>query len=295
MFYEVAGWERPHWYESNAALVERYGVQPREAEWDARWWSPIINAEHLAMREHAGLFDLSAFRDLRRPRAGRARRAPAQRARADGRPGRTRRLHAGARARRRLPLRPHDHAARRRRVPDRHGRGAWMADRKLFVTSCRTTARRRSSTSRPAGRRSASGAAGAGHHLRRHLRRRVARGLPVRDVPDRRDRVPARARVADLVRATSGGSCTSRSSRAPGSGTSSGGGQPHGLTACGIGVYGTTGRLEKCYRAFAAELESEYTVVEAACSGRRSRTRTSSARRRICAIARRSRPRSSAR
>jgi glycine cleavage system aminomethyltransferase T len=40
-------------------------------------------------------------------------------------------------------------------------------------------------------------------------------------------------------------------------------GGPHGLTACGIGVYGTTGRLEKCYRAFAAELESEYSVVEA--------------------------------
>ena len=44
-------------------------------------------------------------------------------------------------------------------------------------------------------------------------------------------------------------------------------GGPHGLTACGIGVYGTTGRLtEKCYRAFAAELESEYTVVEAGMS-----------------------------
>ena len=28
--------------------------------------------------------------------------------------------------------------------------------------------------------------------------------------------------------------------------------------ACGIGVYGTTGRLEKCYRAYGAELESEY-------------------------------------
>jgi glycine cleavage system aminomethyltransferase T len=40
-------------------------------------------------------------------------------------------------------------------------------------------------------------------------------------------------------------------------------GQPYGLTACGIGVYGTTGRLEKCYRAYGAELESEYTVVEA--------------------------------
>jgi glycine cleavage system aminomethyltransferase T len=30
----------------------------------------------------------------------------------------------------------------------------------------------------------------------------------------------------------------------------------------GIGVYGTTGRLEKSYRAYGAELESEYTVVE---------------------------------
>ena len=45
-----------------------------------------------------------------------------------------------------------------------------------------------------------------------------------------------------------------------------GGRRPHGLTACGIGVYGTTGRLEKCYRAFAAELETEYTVVEAGMS-----------------------------
>ena len=33
----------------------------REAEWDARWWSPIINAEHLAMRDRVGLVDLSAF------------------------------------------------------------------------------------------------------------------------------------------------------------------------------------------------------------------------------------------
>jgi glycine cleavage system aminomethyltransferase T/glycine/D-amino acid oxidase-like deaminating enzyme len=63
VFFETAGWERPFWYESNASLVERYGeaVMPREAEWDARWWSPVINAEHLAMREHAGVVDLSAF------------------------------------------------------------------------------------------------------------------------------------------------------------------------------------------------------------------------------------------
>ncbi|MET0523879.1 MAG: glycine cleavage T C-terminal barrel domain-containing protein, partial [Nocardioides sp.] len=62
-FFETAGWERPHWYESNANLLEEYGdaVMPREHEWDARWWSPIINAEHLRMREAAGIIDLSAF------------------------------------------------------------------------------------------------------------------------------------------------------------------------------------------------------------------------------------------
>ena len=64
--YQTAGWERPHWYESNAPLIERYGdaVMDRPAEWDARWWSPIINAEHLAMRESCGLVDLSAFVEL---------------------------------------------------------------------------------------------------------------------------------------------------------------------------------------------------------------------------------------
>jgi glycine cleavage system aminomethyltransferase T len=40
-------------------------------------------------------------------------------------------------------------------------------------------------------------------------------------------------------------------------------GGPHGLAACGIGVYGTTGRLEKSYRAHGNELETEYNVVEA--------------------------------
>ena len=62
-FFEAAGWERPFWYESNADLLDVYGdaVMPREHEWDARWWSPIINAEHLRMRESAGIIDLSAF------------------------------------------------------------------------------------------------------------------------------------------------------------------------------------------------------------------------------------------
>ena len=39
-------------------------------------------------------------------------------------------------------------------------------------------------------------------------------------------------------------------------------GQPYGLIPVGIGVYGTTGRLEKSYRAFGAELETEYNVIE---------------------------------
>ena len=40
-------------------------------------------------------------------------------------------------------------------------------------------------------------------------------------------------------------------------------GQPHGVVPAGIGVYGTTGRIEKGYRAYGAELESEYNVAEA--------------------------------
>ena len=47
----------------NAGLLEKYAgrLMDRGSEWESRWWSPIINAEHLAMRDAAGLFDLSAF------------------------------------------------------------------------------------------------------------------------------------------------------------------------------------------------------------------------------------------
>jgi glycine cleavage system aminomethyltransferase T len=40
-------------------------------------------------------------------------------------------------------------------------------------------------------------------------------------------------------------------------------GEPFGIAPAGIGVYGTTGRLEKGYRLMGAELESEYDPVEA--------------------------------
>src|ERR1700722_17517444 len=63
VFYEAAGWERPQWYASNQSLLDEFGdrINRRESEWEARWWSPIINAEHLAMRERAGYTDLTAF------------------------------------------------------------------------------------------------------------------------------------------------------------------------------------------------------------------------------------------
>jgi len=62
-FFEAAGWERPFWYGANESLLAEFGerVTRREAEWESRWWSPIISAEHLAMRERAAMIDLAAF------------------------------------------------------------------------------------------------------------------------------------------------------------------------------------------------------------------------------------------
>jgi glycine cleavage system aminomethyltransferase T/glycine/D-amino acid oxidase-like deaminating enzyme len=56
LFVDVATWERPQWYEVNAALVN--GVPKRDA-WSSRHWSPIAVAEHQAVREHGGLFDMT--------------------------------------------------------------------------------------------------------------------------------------------------------------------------------------------------------------------------------------------
>ena len=61
VYYDARGWERPHWYESNRDLAEKYGTTERPSEWDNRWWSPIIDAEHLHLREKVGMVDLSAF------------------------------------------------------------------------------------------------------------------------------------------------------------------------------------------------------------------------------------------
>ena len=65
-FFDARGWERPQWFSSNADLMDRYPGQceMREHEWDARWWSPITNAEHLHMRDHVGMVDLTAFNEF---------------------------------------------------------------------------------------------------------------------------------------------------------------------------------------------------------------------------------------
>jgi glycine cleavage system aminomethyltransferase T/glycine/D-amino acid oxidase-like deaminating enzyme len=63
VFFDARGWERPQWYTSNAHLVQKFPelCADRPHEWDARWWSPIINAEHMQLRETGGMVDLTAF------------------------------------------------------------------------------------------------------------------------------------------------------------------------------------------------------------------------------------------
>ena len=62
---ESAGWERPKWFEANAGLLEGSTDHDHtRTGWEARFWSPIIGAEHRAVRERVGLFDLTPFTKL---------------------------------------------------------------------------------------------------------------------------------------------------------------------------------------------------------------------------------------
>jgi glycine cleavage system aminomethyltransferase T/glycine/D-amino acid oxidase-like deaminating enzyme len=59
---EQAGWEVARWYGANEALAAELGerAMPRPHPWDSRGWSPIVNAEHLALRERVALEDTTA-------------------------------------------------------------------------------------------------------------------------------------------------------------------------------------------------------------------------------------------
>ncbi|MEO0825189.1 MAG: FAD-dependent oxidoreductase [Cyanobacteria bacterium J06639_16] len=59
-FVFSAGWERPQWFEANAQLLEEYAIPERQG-WEARNWSPIQGAEHLATRDRVALYDLTPF------------------------------------------------------------------------------------------------------------------------------------------------------------------------------------------------------------------------------------------
>ncbi|WP_055492962.1 FAD-dependent oxidoreductase [Streptomyces sp. TP-A0356] len=62
-FLEGGGWERPHWYEANAPLVDGLALPERDA-WSARYWSPIAAAEARATREKVALYDMTPLRRL---------------------------------------------------------------------------------------------------------------------------------------------------------------------------------------------------------------------------------------
>ncbi|MGH2931652.1 MAG: GcvT family protein [Gaiellaceae bacterium] len=57
-FGEKSGWERPNWFEPNAATGDE---SLRPGGWAGRLWSPAIGAEHRATREAAALFDETSF------------------------------------------------------------------------------------------------------------------------------------------------------------------------------------------------------------------------------------------
>ncbi|WP_069762388.1 FAD-dependent oxidoreductase [Streptomyces sp. LUP47B] len=62
-FLEANGWERPHWYEANAGLVEGRSIVTPNG-WAARYWSPIVGAEAQATRETVAMYDMTALKRL---------------------------------------------------------------------------------------------------------------------------------------------------------------------------------------------------------------------------------------
>jgi glycine cleavage system aminomethyltransferase T/glycine/D-amino acid oxidase-like deaminating enzyme len=267
VFFETAGWERPHWYASNEPLLERYAGQlmPREDEWDARWWSPVINAEHLAMRDACGLVDLSAFAifDITGPGALDAVQSVAV-AQLDVRPGRVvytslldeRGGFVGDLTIMRL-------GDQRFRVVT--GGATGMSDKKWFMGHLPVEG-----TAALADLTSAQATLGLWGPRARDVLQSVTaddmshdgfafgtcREIEIAGITVLASRI---SYVGELgwelhVPMEQGARLWDALWDA---------GRPHGLVPVGIGVYGTTGRLEKGYRAFGAELTADYTLVEA--------------------------------
>lgn len=66
-FLEAAGWERPHWFEANAALLEEMPAEwaaPERDAWSDRFHSPIAAAEVWKTRTAVALFDMTQLKRL---------------------------------------------------------------------------------------------------------------------------------------------------------------------------------------------------------------------------------------
>jgi len=267
VFFETVGWERPFWYASNEPLVDRYGdrVMPRSAEWESRWWSPIINAEHLAMRDACGLVDLSAFvvLDVTGPGALAAlqRLTVAQMDVPVGRVVYTSLLdeHGGFKS----DLTIMRLGSQRFRVVT--GGATGMSEKKWIVDHLPEDG-----SAQLADLTSAWTTFGLwGPRARDVLQACTADDVSNGGFPFGTCRTIELGGVRALASRISyvgeigwelyvpieeGAVAWDRLWEA---------GEPHGIVPVGIGVYGTTGRLEKGYRAFGNELTADYNIVEA--------------------------------
>ncbi|WP_221583415.1 FAD-dependent oxidoreductase [Microbacterium sp. G2-8] len=66
-FLEAGGWERPHWYEANAALLDDLPADraaPPRDEWAARFHSPIAAVEAWKTRTAVAMYDMTALTRL---------------------------------------------------------------------------------------------------------------------------------------------------------------------------------------------------------------------------------------
>ena len=68
IFLEANGWERPHWYAANDALVasdrNTGWLIPTPDDWAAKFWSPTVAAEAAITRTDVALFDMTALKRL---------------------------------------------------------------------------------------------------------------------------------------------------------------------------------------------------------------------------------------
>ncbi len=267
VFFETAGWERPHWYASNERLLERYAgrLMPRDAEWDARWWSPVINAEHLAMRDACGLVNLSAFAifDVTGPSALDVVQSLAV-AQLDVAPGRvvyTSLLDERGGFKADLTIM----RLGRERFRVVTGGATGMADLAWFGEHLPGDG-----TAALADLTSAQATLGLwGPRAREVLQSVTGDDLSHAGFPFATCREVEIAGLSVLASRISYVGELGWELHVP---IEQGGklwdalwaaGTPHGLVPVGIGVYGTTGRLEKGYRAFGNELTADYTLVEA--------------------------------